>query len=373
MCFPIIASCNYHAHTSTLFNRPSPFNNCKAINANGSRGHSSFSGSESVTTCGAHSAFHSQLGGGNQRCMGVECRKRVRARALINTVPMPPTKRANLWGGGNGDNKHGDREDEAERSDLLSRQRPRRVLLPPIHSPKERWWPQANNKPKEIESVCETTTLQNGEHQHVKRYPQTGRLHDKGRPERCVLHGPATGKTPQPNKVHLEGLNFPVQLPSLRVVVGPLGLYQDHKANHDCPEVHGSQDSHVHRRHTHFSRVRDSGQGTYGSTGFSLRESRDGNKPPKIADNPNPNHRIPGIYHRLYDNGTETARREDQKNQGRGETADITAKDQRTGPVTSPWQTEPRDPGDTAGTSVLPIPTGVLERGVGQREPRIPA
>ena len=62
-----------------------------------------------------------------------------------------------------------------------------------------------------------------------------------------LFHGPITGKTPKSDdKVHL---NFPVQLPSVRVVVSSQSLYLHHEADHDCPEVHGPQDSHVHRRH----------------------------------------------------------------------------------------------------------------------------
>ena len=48
-----------------------------------------------------------------------------------------------------------------------------RVLLPAVYSSQKGWRPQADNKFKEIEPVCETTTLQDGEHQHAKRYPQT--------------------------------------------------------------------------------------------------------------------------------------------------------------------------------------------------------
>lgn len=99
----------------------------------------------------------------------------------------------------------------------------------------------------------------------------------------------------------------------------PWVFYQDHKANHDHPEIYGSQDNHVHRRHTHTSRVRGSGQGTHSSTDLPPRESGTGSKLLQITNHPISGHRIPEVHHRLHDDGVKTTRRKDQEDQGRSE------------------------------------------------------
>ena len=100
-------------------------------------------------------------------------------------------------------------------------------LLSVVCSTQKRWQPQVTNKPKEIEPVCETTTLQYGKHQHDKRCPKTGRLQGKGGSERCLRYGPATGKTSEPNKVHLEELSLGIGSSEAQGGVGCLYLFNN--------------------------------------------------------------------------------------------------------------------------------------------------
>ena len=113
------------------------------------------------------------------------------------------------------------------------------------------------------------------------------------------------------------GENLSIQLPSFRVVVGPLGLYQDHKATHDHREIHWSQDDHVHRR---YGRVGDSGQGTHSWTDTPPRESGVCDKLSKVATDTNPGNRISGLCNQLKHYGVETARGKNKENTGRDQT-----------------------------------------------------
>ena len=111
VCIPISTTCNKYTRSRLLFAKHLPVNNCKTITGDGTKGHSYYSSSETTTICRAYSALQVQLGGDNWRCMGAECHQRVRIRPGIDTLPVPPTKRANSWERGVDDPRYRDRQD----------------------------------------------------------------------------------------------------------------------------------------------------------------------------------------------------------------------------------------------------------------------
>ena len=372
VCIPIPTTCVKYPCTRVLSTPSLPINNCKTITGNGGEGHSSFLSTQTASTRRAHSAFHSQLGSGNTRCMGVECCKRVQSRPGINTLPMPPSKGTDIWEGRIGDTGCRNRQDGTKGCYLHSRQSQPRVLLPTVCSTQKGWGPQANHQPKETKSIREVTALQDGKHKYATGHPQTRGLHDQSRSKGCLLYGASASKPPALHQIHVEGQSLPVHVPSLRVVVGPLDLYQDHKADHDCSEIYGSQDNHVYRRHTHFGRVGDSGQGTHCGTDFPTREPGTGCEPSEISNHSLPGHRIPWIQHRLHVDGDKTSRRQNQEDQGRGKATTVTDRQQRPSLIKIPGEIEPRHTGDPSSTALLQDPSELLERSTRQREPGLP-
>lgn len=115
----------------------------------------------------------------------------------------------------------------------------------------------------------------------------------------------------------MEKHRLPIQLPSLRVVVGSLGFYQEHKVNHDCSQVHGPQDNNVHRQHTHLSGVSDSGQGTHSNTDLPTGKPRFGNKLSLISNNIESGYRISGFS--IYSTSMELQLPGDKIEKNRGE------------------------------------------------------
>ena len=134
---------------------------------------------------------------------------------------------------------------------------------------------------------------------------QAIRLDGKGRPEGCIFHGSSSNQSETPATVSVGGNNIPVQLSSLWTVVGPLGLYQDHKANSDSLGLRMIIHI-VHRRHPDHGRLRNHGKGTHGSTDISPRKSRLHSQFPEVSPGTNTRNN-PGFCCQLNRHGNQNA------------------------------------------------------------------
>ena len=239
------------------------------------------------------------------------------------------------------------------------------------HSSEKGWGSKIDHQPKEAKQLCKTSTFQDGKHHNVERHPKTRGLYDKSRPQRCLLHDTDIKKAQTSNKIQLGRENLSIQLPSFRVVVGPLGLYQDHKATHNHSEIYGSQDDHVHRRYTHYGRVGDSGQGTHSLTDTPPRESGVCDKLPKVATDTNPGNRISGLCNHLKLCGIETARGKNKENTGRDQTTGESNRAQGSCIISTPGETKSRHSGYSTSTPILPQPAELPKGSLGEREPRV--
>ena len=110
----------------------------------------------------------------------------------------------------------------------------------------------------------------------------------------------------------MAGDSIPIQLPPLRPVVSPLGLYQDHKANNDHPQDNGPESDHIHRRHPGHGKHRVPGKGTHCSSDIPPGELEVYNKLPKIPPHSYSGDRIPRPHGEFSDYGNQNARRRDQ-------------------------------------------------------------
>ena len=124
-----------------------------------------------------------------------------------------------------------------------------RLCLAAICRPEERRRHQAGGEPEDSELLCSTGVLQDGRFTPYERPLSPRRLDDKGRSEGCVLRNLSTQPLQETSKIPLAREGVPVQLPTIRAVVGPAGLYQYHKASSDCSQNTGHENNHLHRRH----------------------------------------------------------------------------------------------------------------------------
>ena len=144
----------------------------------------------------------------------------IRSRPNSSTLSVPPPKRTKFQQGGGKSSLNRGRENVIKECNKPSTGTESRFLLTTIHSSEKGWGSKTDHQPKQY---CKTSTFQDGKHHNVERHPKTRGLYDKSRLQRCLLQ-----KTTTSNKIQLGRENLSIQLPSFRVVVGPLGLYQDH-------------------------------------------------------------------------------------------------------------------------------------------------
>ena len=115
--------------------------------------------------------------------------------------------------------------------------RTNRVLFKPFSCPQEGWRTMASNQSQSPKQFCEQGTFQNGGHSYTERSPEKGGLAGQNRYERCLLfntHSPKPQKIPQ---VYVQREDLPIQLPTIRPILSPMGVYKNSKTStSDSPE-----------------------------------------------------------------------------------------------------------------------------------------
>ena len=168
--------------------------------------------------------------------------------------------------------------------------------------------------------------------------------------------------------VPVAGDSIPIQLPPLRPVVSPLGLYQDHKANNDHPQDNGPESDHIHRRHPGHGKHRVPGKGTHCSSDIPPGELGVYNKLPKIPPHSYSGDRIPRPHGEFSDYGNQNARRKDQADTPRNQK---TPGDQYlhagTNPITPTRETQSCHPGNPSSPPVLQKPAAMSAKGTGNK------
>jgi len=95
----------------------------------------------------------------------------------------------------------------------------------------------SSNQSQSPKQFCEQGTFQNGGHSYTERSPEKGGLAGQNRYERCLLfntHSPKPQKIPQ---VYVQREDLPIQLPTIRPILSPMGVYKNSKTStSDSPE-----------------------------------------------------------------------------------------------------------------------------------------
>ena len=197
----------------------------------------------------------------------------------------------------------------------------RGVPLPTLASTKERRGSATHNKPQEAKRLREDGALQNGRHTHVKRPAEARRLDGKGGHEGCIFHDPNSHGRPGIPPVRLGGQIIPIQLSSIRSVLRPMGLYQDHEASSGPTQRARPQTDHIHRRHPAYGRVGDPTPRPHDGVNLPPREPGVCHQLEEISAHSNERVRIPRVHSELPFHGDEASRREAEENQIRSQAA----------------------------------------------------
>ena len=96
-------------------------------------------------------------------------------------------------------------------------------------------------------------------------------------------------------KFPMEGQDVPVQLPTVRAVLGSVGLYQDHTTSRDDPAGGGTASDHLHRQYSRRGGDRVSTGRSHHSSGVPVRGSWVCYQLPQVRADPHSGNKIPGV------------------------------------------------------------------------------
>ena len=108
---------------------------------------------------------------------------------------------------------------------------------------------------------------------------------------------------------------IPIQLSSIRSVLRPMGLYQDHEASSGPTQRARPQTDHIHRRHPAYGRVGDPTPRPHDGVNLPPREPRVCHQFEEISAHSNERVRVPRVRSELPFHGDEASRREAEENQ----------------------------------------------------------
>ena len=299
-----------------------------------------------------------ELEGNYHRSVGAELHTGLLNRLHPPAQSAPSSKRACLLQGGDQSPYRGGGEDANQKGSSTCPQGTRSQRLPvtAVHYTQKRWGHETHSQPKEPELLCRNSALQNGGDPNGQRHSQTRRLDDKGRPERCILYDPYCNPPKAPLALSMAGDNIPVQLPPLRTVVSPLGLYQDHEANSGDPQDTGSEVDHLHRRHPYHGRYNAHCQGAHSSADLPPRKPGFHNQLPQIPLGANTGNRISGLHTELTVNGDQSSWQQNQTNPLGGKETPRHRSMQSSCSVSFTGETQSCVPGNSPCTTVLQEP-----------------
>ena len=254
-------------------------------------------------------------------------------------------------------------EHAGEAADFSGITEPRGFLLSDVSGSEKRWLAETCDKPETIKPVSEDQALQDGRHSHAERPAKSRRLDGKDRPERCLLHDSHCSGGQRVPQIPMEGPDVPVQLSSVRVVVSPVGLYQDHTAGCGSPAGDRSTSDHLHRQYPCHGGDRVSPHRPCDSSDVLAGEPGVGDKSPQIKTGPLTGNRIPGVHCQLQNNGDEAPRGENKENQSRGRQSPAARYSVSSDPFPTNREDECGHAGPSDGPPVLQEPPDLPPRG----------
>ena len=313
---------------------------------------------------GTRATLPVQLAGNHSRRVGVANNTGLQDRVPAKAQSKGKTSSAYLHREGGGVYANRGPEHAEKAGNFSGITEPRGFLLSDVSGSEKRWQAETCDKPETIKPVSEDRALQDGRHSHAERPAKSRRLDGKDRPERCLLHDSHCSGGQRVPQIPMEGSDVPVQLSSVRVVVSPVGLYQDHTAGCGSPAGDRPTYDHLHRRYPRHGGDRVSPQRPCDSSGVPAGEPGVGDKSPQIRTGPLTGNRIPGVHCQLQHNGAEATRGENKENQGRGRQSPAVRHSVSSDPVPTDWEDECGHAGHSDGPPVLQEPPDLPPRGL---------
>ena len=192
------------------------------------------------------------------------------------------------------------------------------VCVQDLSSAKEGWLPQANSGPSGVKQVYTLGAFQDGRNPSSQGH-STGRgLDGETRPKRRILfsaNSPGAQAVPANS---MERYDIPIQLPTLRTVVSPEGVHQNHASSDSMAETAGVSDNHLHRRQPHNGVNRGAGPLPSGNSGGAAGSTRVCDKSPQVHPPAMPRATVSGLCHQLEENDNSSATRKAVKNSDAG-------------------------------------------------------
>ena len=216
-----------------------------------------------------------------------------------------------------------DRESAPERGDITDMSALRRddkrawLRLSTVCGPKEELRHQTSCEPEGSQISCPTGALQDGRHTPTEEHSTPRGLDDNGRSERRLFFKPSQQPRQEIPEISLARQDVPVQLPTIWTVVGPVDLYQDHKASSDYSQNTGPRDEnnnlHKLRRHPGDGTKQGTGSGAHRVPDISVGEPGVHSQSTEIFDRPHTGNQLPGSRCRLRSDGAQITAFKDQE------------------------------------------------------------
>ena len=235
-------------------------------------GHAGHSGMYGFSQTPPSGSLPAQLAGNHSRRVGAEHHARAQDRTPEASLSEEQTTPTVLHREGRGVHAGRDPKHARQAGHISDRGGSREFLLPDVPVPPKRRQAETCNKSIKAQPLCEDRALQNRGHSHAERSAKSRRLDGQDRPERCLFYDSHCSGGQRFPQIPMEGPDVSVQLSSVRVVVSPVGLYQDHTASCGNPAGNRPTSDHLHRRYPRHGGDRVSPQRPCDSSGVPAGE-----------------------------------------------------------------------------------------------------
>ena len=297
-----------------------------------------------------------KLGGNHPRSMGPACSSGVQNRLCAHPSATQSSHNTPVLKGRTGSGETSSDRAHSKGSNTGGSSREKPVCLHPVPRTKEGRSAETGDKLKEVKCLRTHRAFQNGGHTYPPGTAETGRLDGQDRPPGRLLHGSYTRGTQRIPGFLPRRHNVSLQLPPVRPVVCPLGLYQNPKTSNGPSPRDGFPPCCLHRRHSGYGRHSSRSEGTGASPVLPPRKPGVHSQPEKMPINAHPDNRIFGFHAELLDHGAEASWREIQEDPPRSAEAagSTTGASQRL--ITPHWENECGNEGNSPCPLVLSDP-----------------
>ena len=171
---------------------------------------------------------------------------------------------------------------------------PRELLFNSFPSSQEGWSDETGNQSQEIERMGGAPALQNGGLGDPPGASEGERLDGEGGPQGCLLH--STNSYSSPTHAEISGgvRTLSIRMPAFPPVMCTLGIHQGDETSSHLPLEYGSENDHLHRRHSVDGRICRAGDTPPGSSTVPVDRFGVHCQCPQVSNFPNSADTVPG-------------------------------------------------------------------------------